>query len=264
MTIAIFFLISFIASTIGAISGIGGGVIIKPVLDAFGLISVSAISFLSGCTVLSMSVVSLIRGRGNGSGALNMKISTPLAIGAAVGGVVGKSIFDLMKRSMGGDTLIGLIQAVILLLITGGVFWYMQKKNSLVSWRFQNIAVCIFIGLLLGLISAFLGIGGGPINLAVLYLFFSMDAKTAARNSLYIIFFSQITSLLATFITGAIPEFPALMLVFMIIGGVGGGLLGSAVSKRLSGKGVEKVFSLLLFIIAGVCIYNILRFSFLL
>ena len=36
MTTFIFLTISFLASTVGAICGIGGGVIIKPVLDAFG------------------------------------------------------------------------------------------------------------------------------------------------------------------------------------------------------------------------------------
>ncbi|MFR9254508.1 MAG: hypothetical protein ACLVJ6_02695 [Merdibacter sp.] len=48
---ALFFLISFGASIIGAICGIGGGIIIKPVMDAFGALDVSIINFLSGCTV---------------------------------------------------------------------------------------------------------------------------------------------------------------------------------------------------------------------
>ena len=51
----IFFLVSLLASVVGAICGIGGGVIIKPVLDLLHLESVSTISFLSVCTVLSMS-----------------------------------------------------------------------------------------------------------------------------------------------------------------------------------------------------------------
>ena len=40
------------ASTVGAICGIGGGVIIKPVLDAMQIMTVQQVSFLSGCTVL--------------------------------------------------------------------------------------------------------------------------------------------------------------------------------------------------------------------
>ena len=47
MVILLVFLICFFASVVGAICGIGGGVIIKPALDAFGIMGVSTISFLS-------------------------------------------------------------------------------------------------------------------------------------------------------------------------------------------------------------------------
>ena len=58
-------LIAFGASVVGAICGIGGGVIIKPLLDAFGIAGVAEISFLSGCTVLSMSCYSVVKAFGN-------------------------------------------------------------------------------------------------------------------------------------------------------------------------------------------------------
>ena len=64
---AVFLGVSFLASIVGAICGIGGGVIIKPVLDAFGVLDVSAISFLSGCTVLAMSLYSVGRGKISGT-----------------------------------------------------------------------------------------------------------------------------------------------------------------------------------------------------
>ena len=54
----VFLIVCFGASIVGAICGIGGGVIIKPVLDSFGVLDVTAISFLSGCTVLSMTTYS--------------------------------------------------------------------------------------------------------------------------------------------------------------------------------------------------------------
>ena len=57
----LFFLVSLFASVAGAICGIGGGVIIKPVLDVLHLETVATISFLSGCTVLSMSCYSVGR-----------------------------------------------------------------------------------------------------------------------------------------------------------------------------------------------------------
>ena len=69
----LFWMISFGASIVGAICGIGGGVIIKPVLDAFGVLSVSTISFLSGCTVLAMTCYSVIRGRLGGESLIDMR-----------------------------------------------------------------------------------------------------------------------------------------------------------------------------------------------
>ncbi|WP_044297389.1 hypothetical protein [Robinsoniella peoriensis] len=61
MTYIIIVIECFLASAAGSICGIGGGVIIKLVLDATGTMHVTTISFLSGCTVLSMSVVSLYK-----------------------------------------------------------------------------------------------------------------------------------------------------------------------------------------------------------
>lgn len=55
------YLITFLACIIGTICGMGGGIIIKPVLDATGLMSVSTITFLSGCTVIAMAAWSIAR-----------------------------------------------------------------------------------------------------------------------------------------------------------------------------------------------------------
>ena len=73
----LFGIVSFGASIIGAICGIGGGVIIKPVLDVFGWASVSTISFLSGCTVLSMSCYNVVKGMMAGDSKVNAKTGTP-------------------------------------------------------------------------------------------------------------------------------------------------------------------------------------------
>ena len=92
----LFFLICFGASVIGAICGIGGGVIIKPLLDAFGILEVSVISFLSGCTVLSMSTYSMIKSKRSKDSAIEKATTLPLAIGAAGGGVLGKWLFSML------------------------------------------------------------------------------------------------------------------------------------------------------------------------
>ena len=94
MSSILFFCVSFFASIAGAICGIGGGVIIKPVLDMLGLASVATISFLSGCTVLSMSCYTVGKNIAAGDNRVDFRTGTPLAIGAAVGGVVGKQLFS--------------------------------------------------------------------------------------------------------------------------------------------------------------------------
>ena len=60
----IYFLICLAATTAGGISGVGGGVIIKPVMDAVSGMGVATVSFLSGCTVLAMTITSMLRSRG--------------------------------------------------------------------------------------------------------------------------------------------------------------------------------------------------------
>ena len=62
MTVIII-LTALIATFVGSISGIGGGVLIKPVMDAIFDATSAQISFYSGTTVLTMTIVSLIRGR---------------------------------------------------------------------------------------------------------------------------------------------------------------------------------------------------------
>ena len=88
MMILFVFAVCFCASTIGGICGIGGGVVIKPLLDATGVMSVSTVSFLSGLTVLAMSLISVYKNRKTKE--LDAKRSIPLGLGAAVGGVLGK------------------------------------------------------------------------------------------------------------------------------------------------------------------------------
>ena len=114
---------------------------------------------------------------------------------------------------------------------------------------------------IMGLLSAFLGIGGGPVNLAVLYFAFSMDTKKAAANSLYIIMFSQFSSFLTSCVQGTIPVFPWHYLLLMTAAGVLGGILGSRVNKRISAEATDKLFAGLLCGIVLICLYNAWRFA---
>ena len=255
------FLIALLSSAVGAICGIGGGVVIKPVMDMFRIDSVAAISFLSGCTVLSMSCYTVGRAMLAGEGRVDVKTGTPLALGAALGGLAGKALFTAVKGLFQQSDMVGAVQSACLAVITLGTLAYTLCKARIHTHRLTAPAACCAVGLALGICSSFLGIGGGPINLVVPYYFFSMDTKTAAANSLYIILFSQLASLLATLIAGTIPDLQLMMLVWMIAGGIGGGIIGRACSKRMDDRAVEKLFMGLMGVIIAISLFNCFRFA---
>lgn len=256
-----FFAISLFASTVGAICGIGGGVIIKPVLDMFSSDSVSTISFMSGCTVLAMSLYSVGKSMVAGEKTVELKSVTPLALGAAIGGIAGKLLFDIVKKSSGNPEAVGAVQSICLAIMTILTLVYTLNKSKIKTYRIDNASISVIVGLVLGIMSSFLGIGGGPINLVILYFFFSMATKQAAANSLYIILFSQITSFLFTMVTGTVPDFSPLSLGLMVAGGVLGGMLGRKVNKKINNETVEKLFAGLMVLIIAISIFNSLRYS---
>lgn len=259
MEYLLYCIICILSTTLGAISGIGGGVIIKPVLDATVDLSVSQISFLSGCSVLAMSIISLLSSRG-GDVKIDKSRTTYLAIGSAIGGVIGKLIFDIIKNVADNDGLVGTIQSIIMIALTFGVLIYVLNKKRITTINVSSLVLSLFIGLVLGILSSFLGIGGGPINLAVLYFFFSMDTKTAALNSLYMIFFAQTASLFYTIVSSSIPEIDLLALAVMIVSGVAGGYIGRRINKRMSSKAVDLLFCCMLIIITCISIFNLIKY----
>ncbi|MFR4350381.1 MAG: TSUP family transporter [Roseburia sp.] len=260
MVYLIFFLICFFASVVGAICGIGGGVIIKPVLDAFGVMDVAAISFLSGCTVLSMTTYSVVKSKLDGESHVEKTTGVPLAVGSAFGGLAGKWMFSFVASLSPDKDRVGAVQAVCLMIITIGTLIYTLYKERIKTYEVQSVTACLIIGLFLGILSSFLGIGGGPINLVILFFFFSMTTKTAAENSLYIIFFSQIASLISSLVTASVPEFPAGVLVLMVIGGIVGGICGRALNQKIEEKTVDRLFIGLMVLIMLINIYNIYNF----
>lgn len=248
-------LIAFAASVIGGICGIGGGVIIKPLLDLFGIASVSAASFMSACSVFSMSLYNVGRNFLDGNSRIELKTTLPLAIGAAVGGIAGSKCFSLACTLLSQQTA-GLMQSLMLLLLTLGTIFYTLNKEKIKTHRVEKAQNCLIIGLLLGLLSSFLEIGGGPFNIAVLHYFFSMDTKTTSINSLFIILISQIANLGSTVIRGSVPEVSLILVLLMIFGGITGGIVGHKLNKKMEGATIDKLFLLLMAVIIGICIFN--------
>ena len=160
---SIFYLIiSFCTSLVGAICGIGGGVIIKPTLDFLALADAATVSFLSGCTVLAMSTYNVTKGIMAKESKVDFSTATPLAIGASIGGVIGKQIFSAIKANAANPAFVGKVQAFCLMCVTIGTYLYMVFRSKIKTNRVKGNLPSAVIGIVLGIMSSFLGIGGGP------------------------------------------------------------------------------------------------------
>ena len=116
----------------------------------------------------------------------------------------------------------------------------------------------VLTGLMLGLMSAFLGIGGGPINTTFLVLLFSFTLKESAVYSVAIIFFSQLSQLVTIFINNQFEpykEYFPIVLLGMAVSVIGG-IIGSKLNKKLSNKVITVIFSVVLSLVAVINVYN--------
>ena len=258
MQYVLYFLIAIGATTVGSLTGMGGGVIIKPLMDVLHGFDVQTIGVLSSLTVFSMSVVSIGK-QMLARTKIPFGTAIPLALGSVAGGLAGEKLLQVIVDALRANSAVTVVQNVVLSLLILAVFLYMKNKSRIPSRELRGVVVSLLVGVFLGICSSFLGIGGGPINLVVLYFFFSMDAKTAASNSLYIILFSQLASLLTTLFTHTVPPFQWPVLLVMVGGGIGGGMVGRMLNKRIDNKVVERLFIGLMGLIVVICIYNVWR-----
>ena len=241
MTLFLYGLIVFVATTVGAISGLGGGVIIKPLLDVFALHTAGQIGFYSSCCVFSMCLMSIWRQRKQGD-----KISVPIAgflsAGSLLGGALGDTLFTRVQRLFENPETIRELQSGILFLCIVAILAYTAKKERIRRFQVKNKMAMLLAGAALGVISTFLGIGGGPLNIALLSILFSFEMKECVRYSIVIIFFSQLSKLAAVGFSGAALGYDFTPLLCMIPAALLGGLLGSRLGTGLSNKGVEHIY----------------------
>jgi len=243
-------LIAFLATLLGAVFGIGGGVIIKPALGAATGLSLSHINALSGLTVLCMAVVSLARYL-KGGAVLNRKIIW-LSLGAVGGGFLGKYLFDLMGLALPENRAKILQYALLIALIGLALF-----KNRFRSLDMQNAAALVFSGLFMGTLSAFLGIGGGPVNLLALYIVLGLDAKQAAVYSVFVILCSQLSMAGATAASGGYAGMDMRPLLAMIPAAMAGALIGPVFHKKWELARFERYYNWLLWALIALNAYNI-------
>ena len=256
MVLMVYFIIILLATFIGAIAGLGGGVIIKPCLDLLNYHQAATISFYSSIAVFSMCIVSIYKQIKLGF-SFEIKRIISISLGSIVGGLVGEQILNIFINSFSNEQ-VKRIQAVLLLIVLILIFIYTVNKNKFKHYQIENKILIFLVGLFLGSISIFLGIGGGPLNIALLMICFSYDLKMATVYSIATIFFSQISKLGKIFLTSQFLSFDLSFLPIIIAAGIIGGYIGTILNKKLSEKDINRLYLLLLILLMGISVINIL------
>lgn len=237
-------------------TGIGGGIIIKPILDFLGFFEVKEISLYSSLALIGMSSTNLYLNHEKFK-KMQWKIIGGLMGGAIIGGVIGNRTLMYLIGKLQQDTVVVIIQSSALIMLLSLTLFLMRKKLSMqLSFR---VPLLVLIGCLLGFFAAMLSIGGGPINVAVLLFIFGFSMKTSALYSLVMIFFSQLSGLTTVGFTSGFVTYDSSVLLLVFCTGVLGGLIGSKVSGFLSDDMANRVFEYVLCGVICINVFNIIK-----
>lgn len=247
----IYFFIIVFANTIGSISGMGGGVIIKPMMDAIGVHNLIEISFYSSVAVFTMSIISTWRQFKNPI-TINKNLALILSGGALVGGVLGQHVFIQLLTFFPHDSAVQLIQIILTVLSLIFALIYTIKKWK--SLALTHVIFYFLAGVFMGFLASLLGIGGGPINVAILMFCFGIPIKEATVYSIITILFSQLSALITMGFTTGYDYYDLSLLLAIIPAAIIGGFLGAKLSGILADTIVLKLYQI---IIVGVIILNI-------
>ena len=253
----LYFLIAIGATTVGSLTGMGGGVIIKPLMDVLHGFDVQTIGVLSSLTVFSMSVVSIGK-QMLARTKIPFGTAIPLALGSVMGGLAGEKLLQVIVDALRANSAVTVVQNVVLSLLILAVFLYMKNKSRIPSQELRGVVVSLLVGVFLGICSSFLGIGG-PINVALIIYLFSFDTKTATVCSLVTILFAQISKLTTVALTTGFGVFDLSIAPVMIVGAIAGGFIGASLNKKCSEAAVEKAFNAVQLLVLAISIFNIVR-----
>ena len=249
----IYFFVILGACILGAIVGLGGGVFIRPIFDAVGYHNVLNISFFSSSAILTMAIASTIKKIKDGI-RINIPIAAAISTGAILGGILGNLILEYLVAVFAVESSVQMVQIVLTVTVLLLSLFFTAKNN--LRYQIKSPIICIIIGIFLGSIASFLGIGGGPINVPILMILFSLPIKTATAYSIIIIFFSHFARLVTMGFTVGYGYFDLQILFFVIPAAAFGGLIGAKLSGIFSERVVKRLFQISISAVILLNIFN--------
>lgn len=247
-------LIVLIATVIGSTTGIGGGVVIKPLFDALTHFPLEEVGLYSSCAVFVMSFVALMKAYKHGYRP-KYRLVLLLGVSALIGGTIGEQLLTNLL-SIAGETLVGKGQSLALCITFIVIIIYFLKLKNTHTFRIRSTFLILLTGLCLGTYSMMLGIGGGPINVMFLVLLFTMDAKEASVYSLIIIFFAQIPKIANLIIYSNQKTWSMDVMIIVAICAMFGGYIGANMNKKLKSDHIQLIYVSVLICLSLLSFWN--------
>ena len=240
-----FVLLGLAAGILGSMLGLGGGIIMVPVLTFLGVSPATAASN-SLFAALSNAIASTISYSKQKRivFSLGLKLGLLSVPGTVLGAIISTDVTpDIFKILFG------------LILIASAAYIFLRKKleSKEPSLSYPMMIFVTAASFFAGIISAFFGIGGGIIFVPLMVAGMGMMIKKAAPTSQLILLFSSLSGVVVHSVLGH-PDFT--QAGFLAIGSFFGGLIGARLSIDIKERYLQIFISTVILIAAGKLFFD--------
>jgi hypothetical protein len=240
----------FLIGIAAALTGVGGGIFIVPLLNLIYLLSPHNATATSLATIILTSIASTVNYVKQKR--VYFKIGLVLAAATSPGAYAGAELTTLPVVRQWLGTIFGVFlilvaaQMVYKALSTKTVERCGEKDSVfettlLRNWRKVRMALILsFFG---GVAAGFLGVGGGSILVPLMCYALDFPIHFSIPTSMFIMIFTSISGVTSYALQGAIIP---LFAVYLGIGSIVGAQVGAYTSKRLSSRKLLFVFAAML------------------
>lgn len=230
-----------LVGVVSALFGIGGGLVMIPLLRvAFGLEAVGA-SATSLFAILPTSVSSIVNRRKDGT--INVRLGVLIGLAGMVTSPMGAWVATNVPGwiAMTLTAIIMLYNAISMVLKSRN---HTQNESSTApKKRKPSPFFPLVLGVVTGFFSGFLGLGGGFIIVPLLVSFMGLTMHQATGTSLVTVALLSIPGIIAHALLGNVAW---LLGAFLVIGSIPGSKLGAYIVQRISNRGLMKLFAVVL------------------
>jgi uncharacterized protein len=232
MDVALKIAIGFFVGTLIGMTGLGGGVLLLPVL-IFGLrvpaiLAVGSDALFNFVTKIGTGLMHLRKRT------VRRRVVVALAVGSVPGSILGVAFLVHLRNRYGAGVNTFITLAIGILLVCIPILLLFQKRieEHVVSRppTMRSFAGMSVIGLLAGFLVGMTSVGSGSIIMMLLLLFYSFTPKVMVGTDIvHAVVLTGVTSALH-FRAGNIDLH---LVAYLLIGSIPGGILGSHLSTRV-------------------------------